>query len=101
MCPRLPALVTALMGLPLAAAAPAGGQRAERARAAKATGEAGTVLIPAGRYLPPCASGADSAGVDVAAFRMDVRPVTVAGLDTDLQPIVEALRRLVPADPHT
>jgi formylglycine-generating enzyme required for sulfatase activity len=70
----------ALIVLPLAAAAASGqgeGLHPEAARVPAAR-RGGTVVVPAGRYVPLYATGADAAGIDVAAFRLDVRPVTVA-----------------------
>lgn len=78
MHPRLSlAITTALLGL-TPAAFPAAAQQAVREGFATArSGEAGAVFVPAGRYYPLYSTGADSAGIAVEAFRLDVRPVTV------------------------
>lgn len=69
MRPRLVSLLTALVGLALAL--PASGQMPG------AVDGAGTVVVPAGRYWPLYATPADTAGVAVASFVLDVHPVTV------------------------
>lgn len=64
----LACLIPALVGLVLAPSVYGQGS---------ATGEGGTVVVPAGRYMPLYAEAGDTAGVAVASFEMDAHPVTV------------------------
>lgn len=77
MRPRLLALLTALVVLPLTASAVGGQGAAQPTVVPAADPEAGVVSIPAGRYVPLYATGSDSLGIPVEAFRLDVSPVTV------------------------
>ena len=67
--PSVPLVVLLTIGI---AAAPAMGQETARGRGAD------VVSLPTGIYYPFYVSASDTAGVTVAAFRLDVRPVTVA-----------------------